>query len=452
MAKTIRFLHCADLHLGSPLKTAGAMSRHLQQALEQASYTAVERLVDTALDFDVHFVLFSGDIYDRDTRSVKANAFFAGQLQRLEKKGIPACIIYGNHDPLGYGEDLFPLPGNVTVFPHEQGQWVPISDSQGFLLARVYGQSYRNASDGRKMHKSFCPPDSSILNIAMLHTGLNPGANTYVPCSMEELRAIPNIHYWALGHIHKTRLCSSTLPVAAFPGIPQGRDPGEPGMGGCLLVEADTERPAQVRFVPLSPVIWLNMEIPVAPDAPDNIQSLEQIILSRGQDILARGPEPYYPEMERIPDAGFPIEGYIVRWEITGRGILHHAIQDNDREELSEALCTRLRQAMGTGNPFLWTESVGFRTASPVPDLEILAARDELLRSLMEKRQSLGQNPELKKKLLSSLGSIWYEQKDQEDIRDDSIPMTPERLESLLDMAQDMVIDRILQEREQLDY
>lgn len=82
-----------------------------------------------------------------------------------------------------------------------------------------------------------------------------------------------------------------------------------------------------------------------------------------GGKISLPGDPTYYPEMDRIPDAGFPIEGYIVRWEITGRGILHHAIQDNDREELSETLCTRLRQAMGTGSPFLWTESVGFRTA-----------------------------------------------------------------------------------------
>lgn len=452
MSKTVRFIHCADLHLGSPLKTAGNMSRRLQQILEQASYSAAEKIADTAIDCEVDFVLFCGDIYDRDTRSVKANSFFAGQLRRLEDKGIPVFIVYGNHDPLENSRDVFPLPGNVTVFPHDQSSCFTVRDKSGSPVARIFGQSYRNSSESRKLHANYSPPDSSILNIAMLHTGLDPGTNPYVPCSLEELRGIPNVHYWALGHIHKPIVYSGTVPAAAYPGIPQGRDPGEPGAGGCLLVEAGPDAPAKVRFVPLSSIIWLKQTISITPDYPQDITSLEEMLLSQGQEIIEQGPEIFYPEIEVIPGARVQPAGYIVRWEITGRGILHKIIENSDRDELTELLSNRLQQTLGSEDPFLWTESLRFSTASPVPDLAALAARDEIFRVIMEKRRELSQEPELRKRLLSSLGSVFYEQKDPEDVREDSIPLTQERLESLLDRGQDLVIDRLIRERERFDY
>jgi DNA repair exonuclease SbcCD nuclease subunit len=42
--------------------------------------------------------------------------------------------------------------------------------------------------------------------------------------------------YWALGHIHKHAVLSTTQPTAVYCGNPQGRDPGETEPRGCYLV------------------------------------------------------------------------------------------------------------------------------------------------------------------------------------------------------------------------
>ncbi|MCD8505931.1 MAG: hypothetical protein LRY37_02060 [Alkalibacterium thalassium] len=46
-------------------------------------------------------MLFSGDIYDLEDRSIKAQIVFKEEMQRLNDQGIPVCLIHGNHDFLG---------------------------------------------------------------------------------------------------------------------------------------------------------------------------------------------------------------------------------------------------------------------------------------------------------------------------------------------------------------
>lgn len=451
LSKTIRFIHSADLHLGSPLKTMGAMSKQLQQTLKEASFTAVERLVDSVLEHEADFVLLSGDIYDRDSRSVKANEFLAKQMERLHREDVPVCIIYGNHDPLGAASDFYKLPQNVKVFPWEAPDCLTIRDSHNLPVAKIYGQSYRNASDGRKMYANFLPSDSDTFNIGMLHTALSPGARTYVPCSLQDLRNIQHIHYWALGHIHHPRICSPANPAAAFPGIPQGRDWGEPSVGGCLLVEADTGGVPQIKFIPLSEVVWLKVEISISEDAPEDLPDLEEMIAVRVQEILSQGPGAFYPDIDTVNGPFQNIKGYVARLEITGRGRLHQVIQDQDVEELTATMENRLRQDLGTGNPFFWTESLRFKTAAPLPEnMSELEEKDKIFRTLAQQRANMIK-PEFSKEIHGALGNIWYLQKDPEDIREDSIPYNEEKLEELLDAAKNLVVDRIIRERENLD-
>jgi hypothetical protein len=57
----VKFLHTADLHLGSQLKTQHQRSRQSSDVLDSAVYTAVERLFDTAVAEAVDFVIVAGD-------------------------------------------------------------------------------------------------------------------------------------------------------------------------------------------------------------------------------------------------------------------------------------------------------------------------------------------------------------------------------------------------------
>lgn len=462
--KSIRFIHSADLHLGSPLKTVGAMSTELQRILQEASFNSVERLVDAALLHQVDFVLFSGDIYDRDSRSVRANAFFVRQMERLSEKDIPVYIIYGNHDPLGTYVDLYKMPSNVHVFSCHEPQCFSVTDAEGNPIARIFGQSYRTAAENRKVHLNFAPPDSEILNIGMLHTALTPDTTSYLPSSLEELRQVPNIHYWALGHIHRPGICSGSIPAAAFPGIPQGRDINEPGTGGCLLVEAKKGPVPSIKFLPLAQVIWLTEKLAINEKHPEDLDSLEDLIISRGQEIIAHGSENFEPSIPlaaiddriNITDTSTchveEPKGYIVRWEISGRGPLHEALAEQDREELSETLAIRLRQRLGYGSPFLWTEAVHFQTAAPIGDLNHLAKQDTVLSTLFERQKEFKEQPELRQQLEAVLGKVWYRQQDAEDLREDRLPYDNAKLDELLDQAYALVLDKIIRERETSDY
>jgi len=59
----------------------------------------------------------------------------------------------------------------------------------------------------------------------------------YAPCSVKEL-VDTGFDYWALGHIHK-RQVHSEAPWIVMPGIPQGRDVGEPGPQSATLITID---------------------------------------------------------------------------------------------------------------------------------------------------------------------------------------------------------------------
>lgn len=62
----MRFLHAADLHLDSPLRGLDRYEGAPVERLRTATRGALGALVDRVLAEPVDFVLFAGDLYDRD--------------------------------------------------------------------------------------------------------------------------------------------------------------------------------------------------------------------------------------------------------------------------------------------------------------------------------------------------------------------------------------------------
>jgi len=161
----VQFLHTADLHLGSQLKTQHRQTTGTDETLDSAIYTAVERLFDTAIEEDVDFMIIAGDLYDEDSRSVKANTFLKEQFDRLADRDIPAYVSYGNHDPVGSATTYVDLPANVHEFDHEDPQEFHYPDEDS-PEARIWGQSYRDRHESRSMYRQFTPSDDRIPNMA----------------------------------------------------------------------------------------------------------------------------------------------------------------------------------------------------------------------------------------------------------------------------------------------
>ncbi|NLK01437.1 MAG: DNA repair exonuclease [Clostridia bacterium] len=443
----IRFIHTGDLHLGSPLKAVGKISDRLQKSLMDSSYRAIEKIIEAAVEYDVDFVLMCGDIYDDEARSIRGNRFFSDQLEILAKENIPVFIIYGNHDPIGENVNFFKLPKNVIVLGAEDVEMHEVCHVSGRPKARILGQSYGSPSESKKIHRNYKPPVDDLVNIAMLHTGLDPGSNAYVPCSPQELKEQSDIHYWALGHIHSPTMVSDRSPVISYPGIPQGRDVGEKGLKGCFLVEFTSPDDIQMKFIPTSPVIWMVREISIEnKQGLENMDHLMDLMIEDSRGIFDTPPG--VPLDCPIIGNGYKPEGYVVRWEICGRHPIHDSLISDNQLEIAEALVDKMNGHLASSRPYLYTEGVKFRTGSPIPDLETLLERDETIRTLLEIRNNIFEDENLKEEAVSTMGEIWYKPRSEGDLREDTFPVTDEIFDAILEDAFNMAVERVVKERE----
>ena len=219
-----RFVHTADLHLDSPLKSLALRNPALADATASASRRVLERIIDICMEEDADALLVAGDLYDGSLKSMKTAAFLTRQMQRLHEAGIDVFMIRGNHDAESTITRQLELPPNVHVFPAKGG--VKRIEAKGVA---IHGVSFGERHAPESLLSRFRQPESGMVNIALLHTSLAgaPGHDVYAPCSVSELSAV-GMDYWALGHVHK-RQVHSTAPLVVMPGMPQGRDIGESG-------------------------------------------------------------------------------------------------------------------------------------------------------------------------------------------------------------------------------
>jgi len=407
----------------------------------EASFVAWERICDAALTYDVDFVLVAGDLYHREARSVKAARLLRAQIGRLAKAGIPVYAVYGNHDPLGEREELMDMPENFHAFPSEAPAFYEVKHN-GVPLARIFGVSYRSRRESRRIHAMLRPPDDMVINIGLLHTALDPGNRNYSPCSLQDLLEQKDIHYWALGHIHQPRIIRKQMPVVAYPGTPQGRHPGELGVGGCFLVELSLDKTPDIRFVPISPFIWQEVELSIAEPWEDeeilNISDVERALQAKAEQVLEE--DISMPDIPRA-DTDWEPAGYLVRWVLTGRGPAHRALtEDNVLDELIDYL-----QDFQYRKPFLWTESIQLQTADPLPEWGDVLESWPLARELAAIAAGCLQDEELQKQIEMTLGRIWDMNYDLEHPKDYALPATPEVVASIIEQAKQLAFAKLLE-------
>lgn len=260
MVNTVRFIHTADLHLDSPLRSLAARNPELGNLLRDASRTLLRRLIDTALEEQVDALLIAGDLFDGKVRDVHTAVVLQRELRRLQDHDIPVFIIWGNHD----AESQFPsagvldLPENVITFDGRGGR-KPFANGQ----AVVHGVSFSKPKAPESLLGKFGAPDPHCFNIGMLHTSLSgaEGHDNYAPCSVKEL-ADKGFDYWALGHIHK-RQVHQEQPAIVMPGNPLGRHINESGERSITLVTLTSTKVANIRSINLAPVRFERLTVSI---------------------------------------------------------------------------------------------------------------------------------------------------------------------------------------------
>ncbi len=240
---TFRFVHTADIHLDSPLKSLALRDTDLATLVETATRDAFRATIKLCLDEDVEALLIAGDLYDGSETSMKTAAFLAGELGRLAAAGVRVFIVRGNHDAASKITEQLDLPEAVHVFTGRAG--VMTFESRDGDPVAVHGLSFAQPHISESLLPKYKPPVPGAINIALMHTSLEgaAGHDPYAPVSVADLAAA-GFDYWALGHIHKRTVHGDGLGadrVIVMPGIPQGRHVNEAGPKSVTLATAGAD-------------------------------------------------------------------------------------------------------------------------------------------------------------------------------------------------------------------
>ncbi len=82
--KSLSFIHCADIHLDSPLRGLAAQEGHAPRLIRSACRMAFEIQADHAINEGVAFVVIAGDLSGTTLVDPKARpALMVGQISRF---------------------------------------------------------------------------------------------------------------------------------------------------------------------------------------------------------------------------------------------------------------------------------------------------------------------------------------------------------------------------------
>lgn len=298
---TAKFLHAADLHLGAPLKSLGShLDPKVAERFRKLVNTAFTRLVDTAIEEEVDFVVLAGDVYDTAERDPGAQRRFLLELRRLVEAGIKVFMVHGNHDPFTREIKNGLLPEGVTVFPAGKLGQETVTMRNGAEVV-VAGISYNKKQETDNLVPTFAALTGRTI-VGVLHT--NVGGNTlhgnYAPSTVADLEASP-VHYWALGHIHLRSVNRTNKGWWAYPGNLQGRSTkaSECGAKGALIVEVEADgNILEPRFVECAALRFERVEVAV--DDIDEIAGLNDVVNEQLRQVADSSEVPVLARVELV--------------------------------------------------------------------------------------------------------------------------------------------------------
>ena len=309
MGAHFRFVHCADLHLGSRFKGVSSRDPEVGERMTESVFQSFSRIVDLAISEGVDFMVIAGDAFDESTITPATRHRFASELARL---GRPCFIARGNHDPHTDWESSIPYPENVHEFGTEP-EYIELDGLDGVEIA---GVSFADWHEERNL-PSMMSGSPDRFTVACMHCDVDSlGAQyDYSPCRLADMLG-RGVDYWAIGHVHKRAVLSEN-PYVVYPGNIQGRKISESGEKGCYLVTVDGGRVSDLRFFPTQGIVWRDITV----------------------DITGKGMEDVIADIR-----GKVSEGDIVRVTFTGSGDLDAMLRlhtSENAEYLSKVLgCT----------------------------------------------------------------------------------------------------------------
>ena len=267
-----KFLHAADLHLGSPFSGLSLRDESVARRVAAASREAFSDLVSRAIAEQVAFVVVSGDVYDGDWKDNSIGLFFNREVARLHRASIPLYLLRGNHDAESVVSRTITLPSSVAEFSTRAPQTFRLDEHR----VALHGRGFPDRAVTENWIPSYPDPEPGWFNIGVLHTSCDgrDGHHSYAPCTTAEL-CLKGYDSWALGHVHEYEELSRD-PWVVFPGNLQGRSVRECGPKGAVLVAVDDGRVSEVRRLIVDRARWASVAFDVA-GAEDHVALLESL-------------------------------------------------------------------------------------------------------------------------------------------------------------------------------
>ncbi|SFE26340.1 metallophosphoesterase family protein [Alteribacillus iranensis] len=360
----VRFIHAADMHIGSPISVAKGSPYYIKELLQDSIYIAFTNLVRDAIDYDVDFVILAGDLFDQTNRGIRSQLFLRKQFLRLEAKQIPVYIVFGNHDPVDVQYAPMNWPANVHIFSSSP-------ECKRFCkndtIVHLYGCSYKGKVVHENLAKSYEKKAGAHYHIGVLHGQEGQGleSHSYAPFTKRDLLE-KNMDYWALGHIHRRSSLSERIH---YPGNIQGRHRKEVGKKGYLLVELEGGHSPSVSFQSTAPILITKVKVRIEDN--DTIDSVTDKLLA----AIAT----------KKRDA---IKGICVEVELVGAGPLYYYIQ----EEMNEWVAAL--------NEIGESEQTFFYIFSIINGIEPLmrTENNHFVKDILESADYLSNNPDILEK------------------------------------------------------
>lgn len=231
--KSIKFIHCADLHLDTPFSSLGKDSSKTT-IRRQDIKLAFQKIISLAAEKEVDLLLIAGDLYEHDYVKKSTIHFICDQFEKI--KDTRVLITPGNHDPDVKSSyySHFPWPDNVEIL--KKGDCFNGLSHKGIM---VYCDFYETEDPGQVIgQKNNLLMDN--INILMLHgtLDLDVDKNAYNPVSAKKL-CNAGMDYIALGHFHNS--FAGVEGCIYNPGSPEPLGFDEEGEHGFFIVEIKKE-------------------------------------------------------------------------------------------------------------------------------------------------------------------------------------------------------------------
>ncbi|MFT4417208.1 metallophosphoesterase family protein [Fredinandcohnia humi] len=405
LMKELTFLHIADLHLDSPFSGLSNLPQAMFKRVQESTFTSFSRLITIAIEHEVDFVVISGDIFDSEDRSLRAQSRFRKEMERLLEYHIDAFVIHGNHDHVGGSWLHFEWPSNVHVFSSGEVE-VKGFEKNGETLAHLYGFSYTKKAVEENKSRYYEKKEGASFHIGLLH-GSVEGETThsqYAPFLLSDLQQ-KGFDYWALGHIHVREVLTEDPPII-YPGNIQGRHKKESGEKGGYIVRL-TSKGASYSFIPSADLIWENGTLDISQISTFNDLANKALTLL----------DSYRREEQ----------GVFLTLEVIGTGPLYMSLQDKGMQEDLQSLLNDDVE----GSNFVYVVQIKNNT-QPEIDRDKLKKESHFISDLLEKLETY-----------QDFDDALLPLRTHQAFRRYVVPFTDEELEEILAEAETLVLQNI---------